>query len=227
MGAGFVERTGYPTFGVSEPYTTTFPFTENPISESGKWQNGGVGGTMPFSNVKTVSGYAMADDYIYGGESYEDSSAILSPGYLPLSPNQWAEVTIYLDAGYTPTSSHEVIIALRGTVNVNGPYYYPHYHCLFSLSGFQLFWLNGEMGNFTEITPTAENGGITSVANGNVLRAEINGTAISIYQNGTLKYTATNGSIATGQPGPMFFVRAGSGQDYAKFCISRFRCGSL
>jgi hypothetical protein len=211
----------------SGTFTTNFPLTENPISQGGIWQNGGVGGTMPYGNVQTVSGRAMADRYIGLNDGYPDSSAILNPVHWPFNADQWAEVTVYHDPAYTPTSSHEVIIALRGTVNVNGPYHYPHYHVLFTLGGFQLFWLNGVMGNFTEISATTHNGGLAFLKTGDVLRAEIQGTAIRVYQNTVLKYSATDASIATGQPGPMFFVREQSGQDYSRFCISRFRCGNL
>jgi len=209
-------------------FDTSFPATENPISEGGIWQNGGQGGSMPFGNVQTISGKAMAAAYVAAGE-YTDASAIIDPSFRNYGPDQWAEVTVYRDVAYTNTAAHELIIALRGTVNVNGPNYYPHYHLLLTMGGgFQLFWLNGVYGDFTEITGiTTSNGGISNLVTGDVLRGEIQGTAIRLYLNGTLRYNATDSNITTGQPGMMFFVREGAGQDYSKFCISRFRCGSL
>lgn len=209
-------------------YATSFPATENPISEGGIWQNGGVGGTMPFSNVKTVAGLAMADDYIYTGQDYEDSSAIIDPAFRNFGPDQWAEITIYHDPAYTPTSSHEVIVAMRGTVTVNGPNYYPHYHFLMSVNGgFQLFWLNGTLGHFVEISTSAHNGGLSAFVTGDVVRTEVQGTALRIYQNSVLKHSATDANISTGQPGCMFYVVDFPRQDLAKFCISDFSCGSL
>lgn len=226
-------QSGSRLFGWTPPvapdsYETSFPATENPISEGGIWQNGGVGGTMPFSNVQTVSGLAMADDYIYGGEDYEDSSAIIDPAFIDFGPDQYAEITLYIADGYTPTSSHEVIVALRGTVNVNGPAYFPHYHFLFTQGGgFQIFWLDGTFGDFTELSPTAHSGGFPPFASGDVLRCEFQGTTYRVKYNGSLRYSGTSAHIATGQPGAMFYVVDNPGQDLSKFCISHFKCGSL
>jgi len=42
------------------PYITSFPLTENPISEGGKWINGLTTG-LDWSDVRTVSGIAYND----------------------------------------------------------------------------------------------------------------------------------------------------------------------
>lgn len=214
-------------------YETSFLANENPISEGGIWQNGAVGGTMPFDNVMTSGGKALAANYVVDDE-YTDASAILDPAIYPFGPDHWVEITIFREPGYTNTNSHEVIIALRGTVNVDGPFYYPHYHLLFTMGGgFQLFWLNGVYETFSELTSQAHNGGINNLVTGDVIRGEIQGTQIRVYlydalnQVFVLKYSATDSHIATGSPGMMFFVRAGAGQDKAKFCITHWRGGPL
>src|SRR5215813_11451279 len=56
--------------GINGSYSTTFPLTENPISEGGSWTNGGATG-LDWANVQTTPGLSFgtgpvnAGTYIY------------------------------------------------------------------------------------------------------------------------------------------------------------------
>ena len=54
-------------------YSTTFNLTENPISESGSWVNGGITG-LDWTNVSTTPGKAIG---LQTGASYTDGTAVL------------------------------------------------------------------------------------------------------------------------------------------------------
>src|SRR5690242_8443364 len=60
-------------------YSTTFPLTENPISEGGKWLGGKTNGTV-FQDVRTTPGRAFASAINNG---YDDSLAILNQSGIP------------------------------------------------------------------------------------------------------------------------------------------------
>src|ERR1700733_9998746 len=74
--------------GVAQSYSTSFPLTENPISEGGKWINGTTVG-LDWNNVYTSGGFA-------GGvgpssTTYADPAAILAGSW---GPNQTVQATV-------------------------------------------------------------------------------------------------------------------------------------
>src|SRR5437879_2900763 len=58
----------------SNSYSTNFPLTENPISEGGRWLNGGTVG-LDWTNFRTTSNKAYGLEV--GTNGYDDSTAIL------------------------------------------------------------------------------------------------------------------------------------------------------
>ena len=207
-------------------YSTTFPAAENPISEGGKWYGGATDGIV-FSDVQTVVGKAHASHLITPGTNdYTDDLAILKPSVAIPGANQYAEVTIYRDVAYTPPSSHEIQIHLRANVNSAGPNYLPTYEVLFPWGGTmgQIVRQDGTLGGFTVLSPTGS--GYSVLGTGDVVRAKIVGSVITVYVNGVEAMTVTDTVITNGQPGMGFYVTTGAGVDRTKFCISSWSCGS-
>jgi hypothetical protein len=186
---------------VAQTYTTEFPATENPISEGGKWVQGGGTTGLDWTNARTSGGLAFGTQTGSGG--YNDSISLLG-GF---SPNHRISGVIRL-AGTrsSSTSTHEVELILRGNYTAHNQRLY---ECNLGYSGSAGFYsqivrLDGPIGSFTVIgsgqpTPT--------VKEGDVFMAEINGNTIKSYLNGVPLQTATDSTISSGQPGIGFFWR--------------------
>ena len=77
-------------------YSTSFPLTENPISEGGKWVNGGATG-LDWTNIRTtanVKAYGTSSGIAPG---YDDSTAVLQ-GAGTWGQNQTGTGVVYLNA---------------------------------------------------------------------------------------------------------------------------------
>ncbi len=61
--------------GLAAPYTTTFPLTENPLSEGGRWINGGTTG-LDWKDVRTTPGQSFGVG-ASPSPPYNDPTAIL------------------------------------------------------------------------------------------------------------------------------------------------------
>jgi hypothetical protein len=181
-------------------YSTNFSLTENPISEGGKWVNGKAIGRN-WNDVKTAPNQAFAS-ILSGatGSRYDDSIAHLSTSFAPFSANQFAQGTAYRAAGYS--ASHEVELLLRFKISANNA---RGYEVLWGATGYLAIvrW-NGPLGDYT---PLYDPGlpGIGPPVDGDVLRAEIVGSTIKVYKNGTLVATVSNATWTDGQPGMGFW----------------------
>lgn len=188
-------------------YSTTFPGTENPISENGKWVGGSEAGTSLFGggsfwsggrlwgNVQTASGMAYGVDE---PTRYGDPTAILKGSWGP-AQTVWATVKI----NKTPRGHccHEVELRLRTTI------------AALSITGYEAYcsvtpdkpychiarW-NGPNGSYWNF----ETGSNASyLTDGDVIEATAAGTnptVITIYKNGAQILQATD----TGAPGGGF-----------------------
>jgi hypothetical protein len=202
----------------SGSYTTNFPLTENTISEGGRWLNGFTDGVV-FKDVRTTAGRAFASGVNY---DYDDSWAILNSPSIP--NDHFVEVVVYREAGYTAPSSHEIQLQLRGNIDRNaGPYYAPLIEVLMPFGGTngQIAYQNGQIGGYDILSTGGP--GFNPLVTGDVVRAQIVGSSITVRVNGNLAMTATESRRPTGKPGIGFFVRPGGIPE--KFCISRFSCG--
>jgi hypothetical protein len=237
MGALFIERTGYPVFGAPESYSTTFPATEDPISEGGKWYNGGVDSAL-FGNVKTTTGKAFADRTITTGvNDYTDSLALLKRAACSLPRSFYVEVTIS-DSGSASTGSHEVEILACGYSN------FSMYELLFQRGSTNMSFIhqNGSKPGYKVLDGT---GGAPSpggsgwgggISDGEVIRAEF------VRNDGTQQLTIS--TYKAGIAGPNIVIPYGNayyldgnlaGHGYyvdvantpANYCISRWACGPL
>lgn len=222
MSAAIVLKTKQPRPPSSLIYSTNFSATENPISEGGKWINGGDVG-LDWQNVQTLVGTSGKPNRAYGtGESpgpYTDNIACL-PGF---PANQRARATIYREVGYTPSSTHEVELLLRFQIT---PHNARGYEVDFSFGGslVQVFCWHGDQGDvFPELTGSGPGPG--GLVTGDEVWADMIGNVITVYKNGSLIWTVTDSQIATGNPGMGYFLRPGGTLE--NFCFSQFSATGL
>ena len=87
----------------------------------------------------------------------------------------------------------------------------------------QIVRWNGPLGNFTYLS---QNGGAQyGVTSGDVVKASIVGSTISVYINNVLMGTATDSTYATGNPGIGFDY--GCGSTYGDFGFTTFTASEL
>jgi hypothetical protein len=192
-------------------YTTNFPLIENPISEGGRWTNGGTVG-LDWNNVQTTGGFA-------GGVgpaavAYSDPTAILTGNW---GPNQTVSGTVS-SVGASDNYYQEVELRLRSTVSAH------------SITGYEVNFRtpnngsayvnivrwNGALGNFTYVAMSSG----TGVSNGDVVMATINGSTISAYVNGKLIVSGTDTTYTSGNPG--IGINYGCGNTYSNFGFTSF-----
>jgi hypothetical protein len=193
-------------------YSTSFPATENPISESGNWVNGLAVG-LDWQNMQTGSGnvYATATN----PSNLDDNIAVLA-GF---AANHSIEAVVHLAGGYAPTDPHEIELILRGTITANS---IKCYEILMDTAGsFQQVRWNGTIADITVNPPwTSVTGtGPGTVVDGDVIKAQISGDTITLFKNGSQVWQgtdATAGKITSGNPGVASFMR-GTGNVLSSF----------
>lgn len=176
--------------GTPRTYTTNFPRTENPISESGNWINGQTAG-IDWANVRTTPGLA------FGTESgkvrtvpgkYDDSTALLAGTW---GPNQTAQATVHT-VNQNDKVYEEVELRLRSTLSAHQATGYEiNFRCLKTQKAYsEIVRWNGPLGSFTYIK--RGEGSQYGVANGDVVKATIVGNVITVYINGVQVLQATD-----------------------------------
>lgn len=194
-------------------YSTTFPLTETPISESGEWINGGVVG-LDWNDCATVEGMAIGS----GGHDYSDSTALLAGTW---GSNQDVTVTLYRGPNVVEDNWPEVEIRLRSSLS---PHVCTGYEILYSLKSdancyVSIVRWNGALGDFTQLIGAS---GVQFVStNGSTLRATAIGNTISLYQNGILLMSAVDDTFTDGSPGIGFDSNSTS-FDYTTFGFTGF-----
>lgn len=218
------------------PFSTTFPATENPISQGGIWTIGTEQAGAGASGPQTTGGspgycYAPAADGI-------DYAATLQS--LGISTTKhYAQVTIKRTGGYTAPDTQEVELLIGATLGSGVAAAY-EMALWFAGSTLQPVRWNAtpgsfDVGVFTDLTSSAGLPGWPgSLVDGDVVRAEFDSTSgspvITVYVNGTARIKmsdTTAGKITSGSPGFGFFVRSGTGLDMTGYCIKGFAAGSL
>jgi len=190
--------------GSTLTYTTTFPLTENPISESGQWINGAAVG-LDWSDVSTTQGLAIGREYGWNG--YDDATAVLSGRW---GPDQTAEATVY-SVNQNDSIFEEVELRLRVTI---APHSITGYEILFSARSSnnayaQIVRWNGPLGSWTLLS--ALGGPQYGIKTGDVVRATIVGNLITAYINGVQVLQVTDSTYTSGSPGIGFFLQNATG----------------
>ena len=122
--------------------------------------------------------------------------------------DQYAEGVVDRAGGYSPGVSHEIELLLRFSITANDAH---GYEVLWGVTGeLNVVRWNGPLGDYT-----AWNGGsgpnIGEPADGDVLRAEMTGSILTVYKNASLVLTAASETTyTTGQPGIGFWPTTGA-----------------
>jgi len=190
-------------------YTTSFPITENPISDRGKWVNGKDVG-IDWANIATIPGLAYGTES--GGRGYDDSTALLTGTW---GSDQMAEATVHT-ANQNDNIYEEVELRLRSSVSghrLTG--YEINFRCSKTAKAYtQIVRWGGRLGKFKILN--GHDGANYGVVAGDVVKATIIGNVITAYINGVQVLQATDDVYATGSPGMGFFLQGGTGvnKDY-------------
>jgi hypothetical protein len=200
-------------------YSTNFSLTENPISDGGKWINGKAVGLL-WNNVQSVPGKAYASDFTGVPSRYSDPIAHLTTSF---TANQYAQGAVSRVPGYRNIiDKHEVELLLRFQITAN------------SARGYEVLWgqdgelcvvrWNGSLGSYSLLGSCLPDSASNMAVDGDVLRAEIIGTVIKVYKNGSLVLTASDSMWTDGQPGMGFWPTAGA--TLASYGWKNYQAGS-
>ncbi len=181
-------------------YSTNFPLAENPISEQGKWIDGGTVG-LDWSNVQTTPGLAFGTESGWGG--YDDATAVLAGNW---NSDQMAQGTVYT-VNQNSSIYEEIELRLRTTITAHSIAGYEiNFRCTSDDSQYvQIVRWNGAFGDFTYITSATGPG----LHNGDVIKATVVGSTITVYINGTQVLQGTDSTYTTGSPGVGFYLQGG------------------
>ena len=182
-------------------YATAFPLTENPISEGGRWINGGAAG-LDWTDVSTTPGLAIGHQV---GASYTDATAILSGAW---GPDQSATATVH-SVNPNDACFQEVELRLRSAISAHVSRGYEISFKVSRSGGAYLIivrW-NGPLGDFTYLLQ--QGGAQYGVTEGDVVSATIIGDVITAFKNGALMGQATDDTFVAGSPGMGFNLENG------------------
>jgi hypothetical protein len=177
-------------------YTTLFPLTENPISEGGNWISGQSVG-LDWHDVSTTPGLAIGHQSV---TSYTDGTALLTGAW---GPTQSVEAVVHT-VNQKDSCYQEVELRLRSSLSAHSC---SGYEVSFKASKTSAAYLiivrwNGPVGNFTYLS--RYDGAKYGVADGDTVKATIEGNVITAYLNGMMVGTATDSTYSSGSPGMGF-----------------------
>jgi hypothetical protein len=201
-----------PSTEVRRTYTTSFPLTEDPISENGKWTSGKSAG-LDWANIRTTPGFAFGTQS--GGrrgapEEYDNSTALLAGSW---GPEQVAQAMVH-SVNQNDKIYEEVELRLRSALS---PHRCTGYEICFRCSKTPKAYCsivrwNGPLGSFTYLKQGV--GAHYGVANGDVVKATIVGRMITAYINGVQVLQASDPTYSSGSPGIGFYIEVGRGVDH-------------
>ena len=198
------------------PYTTSFPATENPISENGKWKNGKTDG-LDWGDVQTTPGLAFGT-VVSSGPPYNDSTAILVGSW---SDNQSAQAVVHTVA-QTSSVFEEVELRLRTTIApgvIQG--YEFNFRAIADGSQYcQIVRWNGALNDFTYVPNASATG--PGLHDGDVVKATAIGTHLTAYINGALCTSGDDSTFPSGNPGVGFYNQNGTSGQNADYGFSNF-----
>ena len=219
-------------------YSTRFRDTENPISDRGRWVNGGSTG-IDWQDVRCSEGVAFGTGASSG---YTDCIACLSG--LPTQVH-FMRATVRRRRGYKAPGSHEIELLVAWTID---PHLARGYEFNFGLGlDIQAVRWNGGLDDFTVLGNRVSNDGSSKpwtdiargpgipggVVSGDVLKVVLDSSEgvplLTVYRNNVrilrVEDTSPN-RIGAGQPGIGFFARPGAGLDLTAYSLSDLTAGS-
>jgi hypothetical protein len=213
-------------------YTTLFPLTENPISETGKWIGGSTAGGNLWGNVQTTPGFAFG---VSEPTQFGDPTAILTGVW---TADQSAQATMKVPTVPTGTCCHEAEVRLRFTIAPNRITGYEAYCSVMPSDTYcHIASWGGPNGAYVNMENNSP--GIF-LKNGDVVKATVTGTnpvTITMYINGsqviqvqdTGNYTFSDGGRygpwTSGSPGIGFYDNQDN--NWNRFGFSSFTAQNL
>lgn len=196
-------------------YSTTFPATEDPISEGGVWLNGAADG-VSWCNVRTTTNFAFGtqvDDF------YDDSTALLKGAW---SLNQTG-IAVAKVTAEDAVQFQEIEIRLRSTLTpLSCTGYEFNWRILSTSDGYvQLNRWEGPLAGFTLLTGNSGVG--VGAADGDILKATVVGNVFTAYKNGVQQFTYTDSKFQNGSPGIGMFNTATDGVSNSRFGFTSFQ----
>jgi hypothetical protein len=207
-------------------YSTNFPLTENPISESGQWVGGSTAGGNLWGNVRTTPGLAFG---VSEPTQFGDPTGLVQGSW---GPDQTVQATVKINT--TPNACcHEAEVRLRMSISANTITGYEAYCSVVSSDKYCHIasWggPNGAYVNMENSSPSLY------LKNGDVLKATVTGTnpvtitmfingtqVISVQDKGTFTFSDGKryGPWAAGKPGIGFYDNQDS--NWSQFGFSSF-----
>jgi hypothetical protein len=206
-----------PPSSTGRTYTTQFPATESPISESGNWINGLQTG-LDWANIATVPGLAYGLDS--GNKGFDDSTALLTGSW---GADQMAQATVHT-VNQSDSYFEEVELRLRSSLSPHRATGYEiNFRCSKTANAYtQVVRWNGPLGDFSYLD--SRGGSQYGVTEGDIVKATIVGNAITVYINGVQVLQVTDNTYTSGSPGMGFYLAntTGTNRDYGftKFTAS-------
>ncbi|HKV75109.1 MAG TPA: hypothetical protein VJN95_11360 [Gemmatimonadales bacterium] len=221
---GTLADTSSVSIAAGRTYSTTFPLTENPISEGGNWVGGFTQGGQ-WSDVQTTPGHAIGRQQIDWARSYSDGTALVTGAW---AADQQATATVYSTGPAPDNYYQEVELRLRSAITTNSN---TGYEISFKVSSNASAYLiivkwNGPWGDFTYL-PGGGSGATWGVQNGDVVSAKIVGNLITVYKNGVVVTTSTDNTYTTGAPGIGFNLEAAGAGTNSNYGFSSFTATEL
>lgn len=184
--------------GISDPpgkYSTTFPFTEDPISEKNKWVSGKATG-IDWADVSTVPGRAVGNET---GANFSDATAVLQN--VNWKADQKATAVVSTTGAPLDDCSQEVELRLRTVIadhSITG--YEVNYKWSTNSTGYmQIVRWDGPFADFTVLQSLS--GQRYGVTNGDTVSATIVGNVITAFKNGVQQGQVTDDTFSSGSPG--------------------------
>lgn len=197
--------------GSLTPYSTNFTGTENPLSESGEWINGGTTG-LDWHDCRKTPGLAFGTQP--ATVNYDDSTCVLTGSW---GPDQTAQATVRVVSSDT-TQFEEVEVRLHTTISAHSITGY-EINCSVKPGNpyMQIVRWNGVLGSFTMLNGTG-----VGCVNGDVLKGANVGGVITAYKNGVAMFSVTDSTYTGGAPGMGFYIQGGSSSTNSDFGFSSF-----
>ena len=207
-------------------YSTSFPRTENPISEGGKWIGGEAAGENLWGNAQSAGGFAFG---VSEPTKFGDPTAILTGEW---GPTQTATATVRVSKVPTGYCCHEVELRFRTTIKANSITGYEAYCSVMPTQPYcHIARWNGPNGSYWNFDSDTSK---DYAKDGDVLMATATGTnpvTITLYKNGEQILQATDTGAAgggfgaygpwpSGNPGIGFFDNIDS--NWQTFGLSSF-----
>lgn len=170
-------------------FSTNFPNVQSPLTST-QFKLGSTDGLDWIDPEVTSAGRCVSSLTLEEKNNgrYADCVAVLKSSSFANTANCWVEGTVYKAVGYTGNGgNHEIELHLRNTLT---PHFCTTYEVLWGITGYLAVvkW-NGTYdsvnGNFTAILDPGL-GSMPTPNDGDVLRAEISGTIITVKLNGSI-----------------------------------------